>query len=113
MIQDQIIWYKASVVLISPPVDRDGSGIHLEDGAPVCANFALPYPTPILIFGDSFLKSGDWIMDSQHFWRHSHFLAGQDTAEVPKLTRCYMSGGSSWRIVAGAHRYQEGDRQFS
>src|SRR5260370_262915 len=41
------------------------------------------------------------------------FLADQDTAEVPKLTHCYMSGGSSLQIVADAHRYREADRQFS
>jgi hypothetical protein len=66
MIQDQTIWYRASVMFISPPVNRDSSSIHLEDGTAVCANFALPYPTPIIIFGNSFLKPGNGIMGSQH-----------------------------------------------
>jgi len=53
-------------MFISPLMDGDSSGIYLEDGASVCTNFALPYPTPILIFGDSFLEPGDWIMGSRH-----------------------------------------------
>ena len=66
MIQDQTIRYRTSVMFISPPVNRDGSCIQLEDSTAVCANFALPYPTPIFIFGDSLLKPGNGIMGSQH-----------------------------------------------
>jgi hypothetical protein len=53
-------------MFISPLMDRDGSSVHFEDGTPVCANFALPYPTPIFIFGNSFLEPGNGIMGSQH-----------------------------------------------